>query len=138
MNILFLVIGLLIGASAAWFIQFFRLSSRIVCSSEDFATLKEQQDRQCKNAADIAERGGKLYDKFVSFYELLEEMDRDFTNMSMAFCKAKNQLKDGRGSLVAQVEKLRLLGAKIAKPISRRVLGDSGDETSEGSASEIS
>lgn len=87
---------------------------------------------------DIADRGGKLYDKFVSFYELLEEIDRDFTNTSMAFSKAKNQLKDGRGSLVAQVEKLRLLGAKIAKPISRRVLGDLGDETSEGSASEIS
>ncbi len=138
MNILFLVIGLLIGASAAWFIQFFRLSAKIVCSSEDFAKLKEQQDRQNKNAMDIADRGGKLYDKFVSFYELLEEIDRDFTNTSMAFSKAKNQLKDGRGSLVAQVEKLRLLGAKIAKPISRRVLGDLGDETSEGSASEIS
>ena len=115
----------------------------LITPSTLLATLKLvralwQQDRQNKNAADIADRGGKLYDKFVSFYELLEEMDRDFTNMSMSFCKAKNQLKDGRGSLIAQVEKLRLLGAKISKPISRRVLGDLGDETSEGSASEIS
>ena len=52
MNILSLAIGLLIGASAAWFIQFFRLSAKIVCSSEDLAKLKEQlSSSEQQNAA---------------------------------------------------------------------------------------
>jgi len=115
----------------------------LITASTLLATLKLvralwQQDRQNKNAADIADRGGKLYDKFVSFYDSLEEIETGFINTSEAFSKAKNRLSDGKGSLTSQVEKLRLLGAKISKPISSKALGDVGDETSEGSATEIS
>ena len=74
-----------------------------------------QQDRQNRNAEEIAERGGKLCDKFVSFYQSLEAIEEGLQKTSRAFTEAKGQLKDGPGSLVRQVQMLRELGAKASK-----------------------
>jgi DNA recombination protein RmuC len=115
----------------------------LITPSTLLATLKLvralwQQDRQNKNAAEIAERGGRLYDKFVAFYELVEEIEKSFGKTAEALARAKSQLRDGRGSLTSQADKLRQLGAKISKqmPGSALALGE-GESEPEPEASSL-
>jgi DNA recombination protein RmuC len=104
----------------------------LITPSTLLATLKLvralwQQDRQNQNAAEIATRGGALYDKFVLFYESLDEIEKGFQKTSDAFHQAKSRLKEGKGNLVRQAEQLRELGAKIAKPLPQSLLSETLD-----------
>ncbi|XHR29315.1 MAG: DNA recombination protein RmuC [Chthoniobacteraceae bacterium] len=76
-----------------------------------------QQDRQNRNAEEVAERGGRLYDKFVTFYQTLETVEEGFQKTSRAFSEAKGQLGAGKGNLIRQVEQLRELGVKASKAL---------------------
>ena len=76
-------------------------------------------DRQTRNAIDIAERAGAMYDKFVGFLADMEKIERSINTTRTAFDAAMNKLRDGTGSLVVRAEKLRELGAKAAKRIAK-------------------
>lgn len=83
-------------------------------------TLKTVQNlwrlaQQNKNAKEIAERAGALYDKFVNFVEDLEEIGLKIDSSKKSFEKAHNKLFSGRGNLIKRVESLRELGAKTSK-----------------------
>ena len=75
------------------------------------------QDRQNKYALEIADRGGRLYDKFVDFYETLEDVGKHISRTQIAYADATKKLRDGRGSLTGQVEKLKQLGVKASKAL---------------------
>ncbi len=86
------------------------------------ATLKTiasiwKQERQTKNAIEIAEKAGGLYDKFVGFLSDMEGIDRALNSAQKAFFDAKNKLSDGKGNLVTRAEGIKKLGAKAAKQI---------------------
>jgi DNA recombination protein RmuC len=76
-----------------------------------------KREHQNRNAFEIAERGGKLYDKFVSFLENLEDVGNNIDRAKKSYDSAFNQLKDGRGNIIGQVEKLKELGVKAQKNI---------------------
>ena len=76
-----------------------------------------RQDRQGKNAEKIADSAGKLYDKFVGFIEDLEVVKVQLQNSEKALDQAFGKLKNGKGNLVMQTERLRGLGAKVKKQI---------------------
>jgi len=76
-----------------------------------------RQERQNQNAREIAERGGRLYDKFVLFAEALEEVGNRLEQAQESFHTARKRLTDGRGNLVRQVEMLRDLGAENSKQL---------------------
>lgn len=83
-------------------------------------TLKTVQNlwrlaQQDKNANEIAERAGALYDKFVNFVEDLEEIGVRIDASKKSFEKAHNKLSSGRGNLIKRVESLKELGAKTSK-----------------------
>lgn len=83
-------------------------------------TLKTVQNlwrlaQQNKNANEIAERAGALYDKFVNFVEDLEEIGLKIDASKKSYEKAHNKLFSGRGNLIKRVESLKELGAKTAK-----------------------
>ena len=83
-------------------------------------TLKTVQNlwrlaQQNKNAKEIAERAGALYDKFVNFVEDLEDIGLKIDSSKKSFEKAHNKLFSGRGNLIKRVESLRELGAKTSK-----------------------
>ena len=65
--------------------------------------LAEQQ----KNAAKIADRGGKLYDKFVGFVQDLDAVGNALGNAQRSFEGARSKLTEGSGNLVRQAEMLR-------------------------------
>ncbi|MGE5364805.1 MAG: DNA recombination protein RmuC, partial [Bacteroidota bacterium] len=74
-----------------------------------------KREYQNRNAMEIAERGGQLYDKFVSLYETLRVLGDNIEKTQKSYNTAMNQLQEGKGNLIGQVEKLRELGAKTKK-----------------------
>ena len=86
-----------------------------------------KRDDQNKNALDIAERGGQLYDKFVGFVENMGRIGENIKRTRDSYDDAMGQLQDGRGNLIGQVEKLRSLGVKARKRLSV-INNDSNEE----------
>ncbi|MBM08503.1 MAG: DNA recombination protein RmuC [Magnetovibrio sp.] len=74
-------------------------------------------ERQNINAYEIADRGGKLYDKFKAFLDDVVEIGKKIENVKSAQEAAINKLATGRGNLVSQAEQLKKLGAKVSKQI---------------------
>ncbi len=87
----------------------------LISSSNLIAALKMIKDLwirvdQNKFAMEIAERGGKMYDKFASFLGNLEDVGKNLERSQESYQTALKQLKSGKGNLVSQAEKLRTLG----------------------------
>ena len=72
---------------------------------------------QQKYAIEIAERGGKLYDKFVGFVEDLQTVGKALKNSQDALDAATSKLHTGAGNLVRQAEQMKTLGAKAVKSL---------------------
>ncbi len=83
-----------------------------------------KREDQNRNAFEIAERGGRLYDKFVSFIESLEDVGKNINKANDSYESALKQLKDGRGNIIGQVEKLKELGVKAQKTIPSNLLDE--------------
>jgi len=81
-----------------------------------------KREHQNRHAFEIAERGGKLYDKFVGFVESLEDVGRNINKANSSYESALKQLKEGRGNIIGQVEKLKELGVKAQKTIPSNLL----------------
>ncbi|HXK82136.1 MAG TPA: DNA recombination protein RmuC [Bacteroidales bacterium] len=76
-----------------------------------------KQELQTRNAIEIADRGGKLYDKFVGFIEDLRSLGSTIEKTKKEYDQAMNKLSSGSGNLIGQAEKLRKLGAKATKEL---------------------
>jgi len=99
----------------------------IVTTSTLLATLRTVSslwrfDDRNRNAFEIAERAGRLYDKFVGFIGDLEEARIRLDAAREALASAGTKLASGRGNLVGQVEKLRELGARAGKQLGSDVV----------------
>lgn len=94
----------------------------IVTTSTLLATLKTVSslwrfDDRNRNALEIADRAGKLYDKFVGFADDMDEARARVAAAAKALDAARGKLDSGPGNLVRQVEMLRELGAKASKAL---------------------
>lgn len=76
-----------------------------------------KQDRQTKNVQAIADRGGRLYDKFAGLFTDLEEIGKHLARLRESYDGALGKLKTGPGNLLGQVEELKTLGAKARKSL---------------------
>jgi len=76
------------------------------------------REYQNRNALEIAERGSLLYDKFVGFVENMAKIGENIDRTRNTYDEAMGQLKEGRGNLIGQVDKLRSLGVKARKKLS--------------------
>lgn len=76
-----------------------------------------KREYQSRNAQDIADRGAALYDKFVGFVENLSSVGASLDKAQKSYRDAFNQLRDGKGNLIGQVEKLKELGVKAKKKL---------------------
>lgn len=74
-----------------------------------------KRDNQSRNAIEIAERGGQLYDKFVTLLENLRALGDSIEKTKKSYDTAISQIKEGKGNLIGQVEKLKELGVKAKK-----------------------
>jgi len=99
----------------------------IVSPSTLLATLRTiasiwKQERQTRNAIEIAEEGGKLYDKFVGFYEDLVKVGKKMDDAKGDYSEAMKKLYDGSGNLVRRAEKMKELGAKTTKQLPTNII----------------
>jgi DNA recombination protein RmuC len=83
---------------------------------------------QQKHALLIADRGGKLYDKFVGFVEDLEGIKKSLAAAQNALSGAAGKLSTGPGNLVRQAEQLKELGVKAAKAMPPALLEQAGQD----------
>lgn len=81
-----------------------------------------KQEKQTRNAIDIAQKGGALYDKFVGFAENLVEVGKHLDKSKDSYKEAMSKLVEGKGNLVRSVEALKVLGAKTVKSIDQKLL----------------
>ena len=102
-------------------------TSTLLATLRTVASLWRFDDRN-RNAFEIAERAGKLYDKFVGFVEDIEEARKRLDAARDALASAGSKLATGRGNLVGQVEKLRELGAKAGKQLPEHIIADAETE----------
>ena len=92
-----------------------------------------KREMQSKNAVEIASEGARLYDKFVGFVSTIEDIGKHLSRSQDAYLQAVSQLKDGRGNLIARVNKLKKLGVKSTKHLPTSMLtADLEDEEETG------
>jgi len=80
-----------------------------------------QNDKQKKNAIEIATQAGNLYDSFSNLTDELLKIERQMGTVQNSFGNALKKLT-GKGNLVQRVERLRRLGAKTSKKIESRLV----------------
>ena len=76
-----------------------------------------KREYQNQNAQAIAERGAKMYDKFVGFIANLEDVGEHLNKAQGKYTEAFKQLNSGNDNLVAQATKLKALGLKNKKEL---------------------
>lgn len=76
-----------------------------------------KQERQQKNALEIARRGGLLYEKFAGLVKDFNDMGQKLESSLQTHTEIKKKLSEGRGNLMTQVEDLKELGAKTEKSL---------------------
>ncbi|MBL0328450.1 MAG: DNA recombination protein RmuC [Bacteroidetes bacterium] len=99
----------------------------IVSPSTLLATLRTiasvwKQERQTKNAIEIAKQSGALYDKFVGFVEDMDKIGKSIDASHTAYENAINKLHKGSGNLVKRAQDIEKLGAKTSKQIASKYI----------------
>lgn len=88
-----------------------------------------RQENQNRNAIEIANKAGDLYDKFVSFSDDLKKIGHQMDSTKSLYEESMKKLVTGTGNIVKRVEDLKKLGAKASKSIDAKLLGRSEEQT---------
>lgn len=76
-----------------------------------------KQERQTKNAVEIARQAGLLYDKFAGVAQDLDQMQLQIKKVGDSFDDLRSRMLTGKGSVASRMENLKELGAKTTKSI---------------------
>ncbi len=74
-------------------------------------------EKQNRHALQIAEEGGKLYDKLYNFVAEMEKVGKNLQQSQDSYQDAMKKLSSGRGNLLDRAEKLKSLGVATKKDI---------------------
>jgi len=99
----------------------------IVTPSTLLATLRTidsmwNNEKQQRNAIEIARQAGALYDKFEGFVSDLTKVGKKMDEAKTEYRGAMNKLVEGRGNIITSIEKLKKMGAKAKKSIPDSIL----------------
>ncbi|WP_299224488.1 DNA recombination protein RmuC [uncultured Psychroserpens sp.] len=108
----------------------------IVTPSTLLATLRTidtmwNNEKQQRNAIEIARQAGALYDKFEGLVKDLTGVGKKIDDAKRDYTSAMNKLVDGRGNLITSVEKLKKMGAKAKKSLPEAIIKRARDEAKE-------
>lgn len=87
-----------------------------------------KREYQNLNANEIAERGAKLYDKFVGFVSNLQDVGDYLQKAQNKYGDAYKQLATGNDNLVTQATKLKELGVKAKKNLPDELLSAANEQ----------
>ncbi len=85
-------------------------------------------EKQQRNALEIARQAGALYDKFHGLLGDLINIGKKIDSTKLDYSNAMNKLVEGRGNLINSVEKLKKMGAKAKKALPEKILERSQEE----------
>jgi DNA recombination protein RmuC len=105
----------------------------IVTPSTLLATLRTidsmwSNEKQQRNAIEIARQAGALYDKFEGFVSDLTKVGKKMDEAKSEYRGAMNKLVEGRGNIVTTIEKLKKMGAKAKKSLPEPILKRAHDD----------
>ncbi len=105
----------------------------IVTPSTLLATLRTidtmwNNEKQQRNAIEIAKQAGALYDKFEGLVKDLTGVGKKIDSAKADYSAAMNKLVDGRGNLITSVEKLKKMGAKAKKALPESIIKRAEEE----------
>ncbi len=104
----------------------------LVSPSTLIATLRTisniwKSEYQNKNALEIAQQCGALYDKFVGFIEDIKVIGKNIDGTKNAYVDAVKKLYTGKGNLISRVERIKTLGVKTTKSIDSKLIAIASD-----------
>jgi DNA recombination protein RmuC len=99
----------------------------IVTPSTLLATLRTidtmwNNEKQQRNAIEIARQAGALYDKFEGLISDLTKVGKKMDEAKNEYKGAMNKLVEGKGNLITSVEKIKKLGAKAKKSLPETII----------------
>ncbi|WP_196892760.1 DNA recombination protein RmuC [Aureivirga marina] len=99
----------------------------IVTPSTLLATLRTinsiwQNEKQKKNAIQIAQQAGAMYDKFEGLIQNLIKIGKRLDDAKSEYSGAMNKLCEGKGNIVVSMEKLKDMGAKAKKSLPESIV----------------
>jgi len=105
----------------------------IVTPSTLLATLRTidtmwNNEKQQRNAIEIARQAGALYDKFEGLVKDLTGVGKKIDAAKTDYSAAMNKLVEGKGNLVTSVEKLKKMGAKAKKALPEAIIKRAEDD----------
>ncbi len=108
----------------------------IVTPSTLLATLRTidtmwNNEKQQRNAIEIARQAGALYDKFEGLVKDLTGVGKKIDDAKKDYSLAMNKLVEGRGNLITSVEKLKKLGAKAKKSLPEAIMKRANENNNE-------
>lgn len=101
----------------------------LVSPSTLLATLRTiasvwKYENQTRNALEIAQKAGDLFDKFVAFTEDMDNIGKAIEKADEAYDKAMNKLSVGKGNLVQRSINLQKLGINATKNLNPKFQED--------------
>ncbi|MBW1297353.1 DNA recombination protein RmuC [Aquimarina litoralis] len=107
--------------------QAFEKNIVIVTPATLLATLRTidtmwNNEKQQRNAIEIARQAGALYDKFEGLMKDLTGVGKKIDDAKKDYAAAMNKLVEGRGNLITSVEKLKKMGAKAKKALPEAII----------------
>ena len=113
----------------------FKKNVVLLTPSTLLATLKTveymwKQEKQTRNAKEIARRSGALYDKFMGLYDDLLDIGKKLDLTTGVYHSALNKLKTGKGNLIKSLDDIKKLGAKTSKELPSGIVQEA-DEANE-------
>lgn len=85
-------------------------------------------EKQQRNALEIARQAGALYDKFDGLLKDLISIGKKIDATKADYSSAMNKLVEGRGNLITSVEKLKKMGAKAKKALPEKIIERAQEE----------
>lgn len=95
-------------------------------------------EKQQRNAIEIARQAGALYDKFEGFMNDLIGIGKKIDATKSDYSSAMNKLFEGRGNIIKSIEKIKKMGAKAKKSLPESILkrAENEQETDANSGNE--
>ncbi|CAA0153327.1 DNA recombination protein RmuC [Tenacibaculum maritimum] len=122
-----------LNADNALYNKAFEKNIVIVTPTTLLATLRTidtmwNNEKQQRNALEIARQAGALYDKFEGLLKDLIGIGKKIDASKADYDLAMGKLVNGRGNLITSVEKLKKMGAKAKKALPQSII-DSAEHT---------
>lgn len=116
-----------INTDSSLYSKAFEQNIIIVTPSTLLATLRTidsmwNNEKQQRNAIEIARQAGALYDKFEGFVGDLMKVGKKMDEAKTEYNGAMNKLVDGKGNIIISIEKLKKMGARAKKSIPESIL----------------